>query len=83
MSLMIPDFIPFKIAIIKITGILEIVAALGLLIPGTRTITAWFLILFFLLILPGNVKAALNSIDYQQATFNGNGPAYLWFRILL
>lgn len=83
MSLMLPDFIPLKQLVVKGTGILEIAAALGLLFPATRTVTGWLLIIFFLLILPANIKAALHSIDYQQATFNGKGPSYLWFRIPL
>ncbi|AQG79195.1 hypothetical protein [Spirosoma montaniterrae] len=83
MSLMIPDFIPFKAVVVKVTGILEIVAAVSLLVPATQPVAGWLLIIFFLLILPANIKAALLSIDYQQATFTGKGPTYLWFRIPL
>jgi hypothetical protein len=32
---------------------------------------------------PGNIKAAVNHIDYQKGTNNGPGPTYLWFRIPL
>ena len=83
MTMMLPDFIPFKTEIIYLTGIIEIIAAVGLLIPSLRVWTGWALILFFILLLPGNIKAAVDHIDYQKATFDGNGPAYLWFRIPL
>ena len=83
MAMMLPDFIPLKREVVYATGILEIAAAMGLLVPGYRVVTAYLLILFFVLILPANIRAALQHIDYQQATLEGNGPAYLWFRIPL
>jgi uncharacterized membrane protein len=83
MTMMLPDFIPFKTEVIYLTGIIEIIAAVGLLIPNFRVWTGWALILFFILLLPGNIKAAIDHIDYQKGTFDGNGPNYLWFRIPL
>lgn len=83
MTMMLPDFIPFKTEVIYLTGVIEIIAAVGLLIPSFRVWTGWALILFFILLLPGNIKAAIHHIDYQKGTFDGNGPSYLWFRIPL
>jgi uncharacterized membrane protein len=83
MTMMLPDFIPFKTGVIYFTGIVEIIAAAGLLLPATRVGTGWALIIFFILLLPGNIKAAIDHVDYQKGTFDGNGPAYLWFRIPL
>jgi uncharacterized membrane protein len=83
MSMMLPEFISFKTEIIFLTGIIEIAAAIGLLIPNFRITTGWLLIAFFILILPANIYAANNHLDYQRGTFDGNGPAYLWFRIPL
>ncbi|MBB6329018.1 putative membrane protein [Algoriphagus iocasae] len=83
MSMMLPDFIPYKTLIVYGTGIFEIAAAIGLLIPKFRVIAAWLLIGFFILILPANIYAALNHIDYQKGTFDGYGLSYLWFRIPL
>ena len=83
MTMMVPDFIPFKTEVIYLTGVIEIIAAVGLLIPSLRVWTGWALIVFFILLLPGNIKAAIDHVDYQKATFNGNGLSYLWFRIPL
>ncbi len=83
MVMMLPDFIPFKAEVVYLTGIIEIAAAIGLFIPNIRIVTAWLLIVFFILILPANIYAAIKHIDYQKATFDGNGPSYLWFRIPL
>jgi uncharacterized membrane protein len=83
MSMMLPDIIPYKTEAIYLTGIIEIVIAIGLLVPGFTVPAAWFLIVFFILLLPANIYAAVRHIDYEKATFAGNGPGYLWFRIPL
>jgi len=83
MMMMLPDFIPFKKIIVYFSGLIEIVAAIGLLIPLYRYITSVLLILFFICILPANIHAALKKIDYQKGTYEGSGINYLWFRIPL
>lgn len=83
MTMMIPGIIPFKTAMVYLTGIIEIVAAIGLLIPGLRVLTAGLLILFFVLLLPANINASIKQIDIEKGTFNGSGLNYLWFRIPL
>lgn len=83
MAMMLPSFIPFKTALVYFTGVVEIAAVIGLLIPKLRVLTGWMLILFFILILPANIHAAVNHIDYQNATTGGSGPIYLWFRVPL
>ena len=83
MSMMIPDFVPSRIGVIYITGIIEIAAAIALLIPGWRVPTAWFVIGFFVLLLPANIYAAIKHVDIEKATFNGPGLEYLWFRVPL
>ncbi|OIQ17697.1 MAG: hypothetical protein BM557_08400 [Flavobacterium sp. MedPE-SWcel] len=83
MAMMIPEFIPYKVIMVYFTGIIEIIAAIGLLIPQFRVITAWCLILFFVLLLPVNILGAIKHVDYQNATYNGNGLSYLWFRVPL
>jgi uncharacterized membrane protein len=83
MAMMIPGFIPFKTELVYLTGLLEIILGIGLLFPGTRVYSAWILIIFFILILPANIKAAIEHIDIQEGTFEGPGLKYLWFRIPL
>jgi uncharacterized membrane protein len=83
MMMMVPDFMPFKKGLVYFTGILEIIFAVGFLTPQYQSITTWTLIVFFILMMPGNIKAAVEHIDYQKATNNGPGPMYLWFRIPL
>ncbi|PUZ29946.1 Uncharacterized membrane protein [Chitinophaga costaii] len=81
MMMMLPPFLPAKKTLIYFTGLLEILAAIGLLIPALRTVTAICLLMFFILILPANVYAALKKINLETAGYDGPGLSYLWFRI--
>ena len=83
MVMMLPDFVPNKLAIVYFTGVIEILAAIGLLIPHFRVATGWLLIVFFVLIIPANVYAAIKQVNYQKTNFDGNGMNYLWFRVPL
>jgi len=81
MMMMLPSFFPFKKELVLGTGVIEILAAIGLIIPSCKVFTGWFLIAFFILLLPANIYAAWMQVDYQKATYNGKGLHYLWFRI--
>jgi len=83
MAMMLPAFIPYKKQVVYITGVIEIAAAVGLLIPAARTLTAWCLILFFVVLTPANIHAAIKHLNMEKAAFDGPGPEYLWFRIPL
>ncbi|MCX2575417.1 DoxX family protein [Pedobacter sandarakinus] len=81
MAAMIPFFIPKKVEIVLITGVLEILFAIGLCIASTRVFTGIALIIFLILILPANIYAAKNRISYEDLYKTGPGLKYLWFRI--
>lgn len=83
MSMMIPRFIPFKTNIVYLTGLFEILLAIGLLFPKFQVISGWALIVFLLLILPANIYASMHNINYQNVTLDGKGISYLCFRIPL
>ncbi|MDI3321850.1 DoxX family protein [Pinibacter soli] len=83
MIMMLPKFIPLRKPLVHLTGIMEIVAAITLLIPSWQFVTAIFLIAFFIVLLPANIYAAYNHINYEKATYDGDGLNYLWFRVPL
>lgn len=83
MTMMLPDFIPFKLAIVYITGIMEVIFGILLLGPKYRRMMGITIIIFFILILPANIYEAVNYVNLETATYNGVGPIYLWFRIPL
>src|SRR5688500_5850157 len=47
MAMMIPEFIPGRMFWVYFTGVLEIAAGIGLMIPAIREITAILLIVFY------------------------------------
>lgn len=83
MEKMMPPFVPFKRALVYLTGMTELAAAIGLLLNAWFAEAGLLLILQLMLMLPANVYAAQHHIDYQKGTPDGKGPAYLWFRIPL
>jgi len=83
MAMMIPAFIPYKTQFVYFTAVIEIAAAIGLLIHSLVELTGWLLIIFFLLLLPANIYAASKHINYEKASYNGKGFGYLWFRVPL
>ncbi|WBX70108.1 DoxX family protein [Tenacibaculum retecalamus] len=83
MSMMIPKLIPFKESFVYLTGIFEILLAIGLLTPKFQTISGWLLIIYLLLMLPANIYASMNNVNYKKGTFDGKGIIYLLFRIPL
>ncbi len=83
MAMMLPPVIPFRNQLVLLTGLLEVAAAVALLVERYTVGTAWGLIVFFILVLPANLYAASQRVNYQEADFTGPGPAYLWFRVPL
>ncbi|PLK44445.1 hypothetical protein [Emticicia sp. TH156] len=81
MTAMLPAFVPFRAFMVYLTGVLEILAAVGLFVPGLWVLTGYLLVLFFILILPANIYAAANHLNYETGATNGKGLAYLWFRV--
>ena len=55
---MMPPGIPSPMGMVYFTGLCEIAGAIGLLVPRTRPVAAWALIVLLLAILPANVHAA-------------------------
>ncbi|XHR92034.1 hypothetical protein ACFJIV_16760 [Mucilaginibacter sp. UC70_90] len=83
MVMMMPAFIPFKRAVIYLTGIMEIVLGPLLVVNATRHIAGIILLVLFVVMLPANINAAMKHVDLEKATYDGGGPGYLWFRIPL
>ncbi len=83
MAAMLPDIVPQKQTVIYITGLLEILGAIGLLLKPTMKFSGIMLVIFLIASLPSNIYAALNNINPLTGENNGPGLSYLWFRIPL
>jgi uncharacterized membrane protein len=81
MAMMLPGFLPLKKETVYLTGVIEVAIGLLLLLPQYRFAAAIILIVFLVLVLPANIHAAINNVDYEKATNTGKGLAYLWFRV--
>ena len=78
MALMIPDLFPAKMFLVYFTGVLEIAAGIGLMIPALREITAILLILFFVIIFFANINSSKKHVNLFKADFTGPGLGYLY-----
>ncbi len=80
MVAMIPDIVPFKKETVYLTGILEIMASIGLLTKKFARMTSIILILFFPTILPANIIGNIKEVELGGME---KGVNYLYFRIPL
>lgn len=78
MAMMIPDVIPAKMFWVYFTGILEIAAGIGLMIPSIREITAVLLIIFLILVFLANINSSKKKINLFKADYSGPGLSYLY-----
>ncbi len=77
---MIPAFIPLKEELIYITGIIEFILSVLLLIPKTREKTGIVTAIYLVLVFPANIYAAIKGIPAPgQEEAN---VALLWVRLL-
>lgn len=78
MAAMLPPSVPYRIELIYITGVLELLGAIGIWIPRLTRLTGLLLILMLIGLLPANVYSAINRVDFGG---HDAGPAYLLVRI--
>jgi uncharacterized membrane protein len=80
MAEMLPPFVPARVPLIYLTGLLEIALALGIARPATRRLAGLAAIAVLVLFFPANVYAA-----FAQVGMGGHawGPVYLLIRVPL
>ena len=77
MAQMLPDWVPARVPLVYLTGILEIAIAIGFLVPGLRAYTGWLAAAVLVLFFPANIYAALNQVPMGGHAW---GPIYLLVR---
>ena len=73
---MVPEQFPYPRQIVFVTGILEILGAIGLLIPQVRTAAGICLAILFVAMFPANIKAAIKKVPLR-----GQSATPLWLRL--
>ncbi|NGP87278.1 DoxX family protein [Fodinibius halophilus] len=58
----VPDFVPYHLAMVYISGIAEILGGIGILLTQTRSLAAWGLILLLLAVFPANINMTVMSV---------------------
>jgi uncharacterized membrane protein len=83
---MVPPWVPNPGVAVFVTGILEFLGAIGLIVPSTRTLAGVCLILFLVAVFPANIYAAKTgaSLGARPVTPLGvRGPMQLLFILLI
>jgi len=78
MAEMLPPFVPYRVDIIYVTGVIELLGAIGLCIPRLRQLVGICLILMLIGVLPSNIYSAINRVPFGG---HGAGPLYLLVRV--
>ena len=72
----VPGFLPFPAAIVYISGVIEIILGVALLVPQTQHLAAWGLIALFIAVYPANLNMAINGIELEGI------PNTWWFQAI-
>jgi uncharacterized membrane protein len=75
---MMPRALPWPQALVAISGVAEIAGGLGLILPATRRLAAWGLVVLFVAIFPANLNMALHHLPLGDKVVS---PLALWLRL--
>ena len=73
----VPSVLPGPVALVYISGVIEILLGVGLLVPHLSRWAAWGLILLFIAVFPANINMAVNNIPINGQTY----PLVYWLRL--
>jgi uncharacterized membrane protein len=73
-----PPYIPWHLAMVRISGVCEALGGIGLLIPATRRLAAWGLVALLIAVFPANLYMATNPVEAGAA---GLSAAIRWGRL--
>lgn len=77
MSEMLPPWVPGRVPLVYLTGILEFAIAAGFFLPKTRRMAGWAAAAVLLLFFPANIYAAIHHVPMGGHAW---GPVYLLIR---
>lgn len=71
----IPDFLPFHLALVYVSGLAEILGGIGILTPQTRIFASWGLIALLIAVFPANINMAIDAIK--------NAGYWSWYSLVM
>lgn len=78
MVAMLPPSVPYRLELIYVTGVFELLGAAGVWFPKLMKITGVCLILMMIAVLPANIYSAFQRIEFGGHQY---GPTYLLLRV--
>ena len=72
----VPPYLPYKLELVYISGFLEIILGVMLLIPGARFYAGWGLIILLIAVYPANIYLAQTNGAAMNTT-----PLIAWARL--
>ncbi len=76
----VPDYLPWHLELVYLSGFFEALGGLGLLIPGLSRYAAWGLVALYVSVFPANVNMTIHHLPF------GDTPTpewALWLRLPL
>ncbi|HEV7734319.1 MAG TPA: DoxX family protein [Candidatus Binatia bacterium] len=80
-----PPYLPWHLGLVYVSGIAEFVLGVMVIIPSTRVLGAWGIILLLIAIFPANLHAAMNDVQlvHRPEWMSQPTPAQAWGRLPL
>ena len=75
----VPDYLPWPLALVYISGVAEILLGVLLVVPATRPLAAWGVIALLIAVFPANINMAVHSIPMQEGL--PPNQLALWLRL--
>jgi uncharacterized membrane protein len=75
-----PPYVPWHLAMVRVSGFFEILGGIGLLIPHTRRTAGWGLVALLIAVFPANLYMATNPIQAGAVSIE---PVLRWARLPL
>ena len=75
---MMPDYLPWHLELIYLSGFFEILGGIGMMIPKTRRIAGWGIIALLIAVFPANIHIVANDVQLTDAPIN---PLVMWLRL--
>jgi uncharacterized membrane protein len=76
----VPPYVPWHQFVVRVSGMLEILGGLGLIVSLTRRAAAWGLIALLIAVFPANLYMATNPVEAGAASID---PVLRWIRLPL
>ncbi len=61
----VPNFLPFPLFLVYLTGVMEIAGGIGIIHPDTRVLAGRFMVLFLIAVFPANLYMWIADVPFN------------------